>query len=129
MIGVYRYTSDMLLGANHKFDSTNLETILSSEALKKMVRRGRLAGEEAVKLKDMREHKFGKLSFQVPAVDTQRKPNIPLPSSTAQPYLGSKGDPKEGFVDADNSTWEFERVHLVVLFSALSAILHVLDNL
>jgi hypothetical protein len=103
---VYRTREE--LEANPTFDSTNLETILSSETLQKMVRRGRLAGEEAIKLKDMREHKFGKLSFQVPAIDTQRKPNIPLPSSTAQPYLGSKGDPQYGFVDVDKSTWEFE---------------------
>lgn len=93
------------LEADPEFHGTNLESVLTSEALQKMIRRGRLAGEEAMKLKDMREHRFGKFSFQVPAVDTQRKPNIPLPSSSAQPYLGTAGDPSKGFVDVDKSTW------------------------
>mmetsp|Transcript_435 Transcript_435/g.674 ORF Transcript_435/g.674 Transcript_435/m.674 type:complete len:828 (-) Transcript_435:139-2622(-) len=100
---IYRTRDE--LKVDPEFHGTNLESILASDSIQKMVRNDRLAGEDAIKLKDMREHQFGKLSFRVPAVDTQSKPNIPLPSSTAQPYLGTKGDTTKGFVDVDNATW------------------------
>jgi len=52
-----------------------------------------------MQLKDMRTHVFGEFSQLIPAVDTSRFLSIPLPESSAQPYLGSDGDPKKGFVD------------------------------
>jgi hypothetical protein len=97
--GHYRTREEM--EADPEFHGTNLESILTSSSLEQMVYRGRLASEEAMKLKAMREYKFGKLSHRVPAFDTQRQPSIPLPMSTAQPYLGSGGDPAKGFVDVD----------------------------
>lgn len=89
------------LEADPEFHGTDLESILTSSSLEQMIQSGRLASEEAMKLKAMREHKFGKLSQRVPAFDTQRQPSIPLSTSTAQPYLGSGGDPSKGFVDVD----------------------------
>ena len=96
----YRTRED--LEADPEFHGTELESILTSSSLEQMVHCGRLASEEAMKLKAMREYKFGKLSQLVPAVDTQRQPSIPLPNSIAQPYLGSGGDPAKGFVDVDS---------------------------
>jgi hypothetical protein len=89
------------LEVDPEFHGTELESVLTSSSLERMIQSGRLASEEAMKLKAMREHKFGKLSQRVPAFDTQRQPSIPLPTSTAQPYLGSGGDPAKGFVDID----------------------------
>ena len=89
------------LEANPQFGETNLDAILESENLQQMVKKGRIAGEEALKLKDMREYKFGKYAHRIPPVDNQRKPNIPLPESTARPYLGPAGDVTKGFVDVE----------------------------
>ena len=86
-----------------KFYGTKLESVLTTSSLESMIDAGRRASEEAMKLKAMREYKFGKLSLQVPSFDTQRRPSVPLPQSKAEPYLGSDGDPAEGFVDADAS--------------------------
>lgn len=99
--GHYRTREE--LEADPEFHGTELESILTGSSLEHMVQSGRLASEEAMKLKAMREYKFGKLSHQVPAFDTQRHPSIPLPKSTAQPYLGSGGNPDEGFVDVDSA--------------------------
>ena len=99
--GHYRTREE--LEADPEFHGTELESILTSSSLEQMVQSGRLASEEAMKLKAMREYKFGKLSQQVPAFDTQRQPSIPLPKSTALPYLGSRGDPAKGFVDVDSA--------------------------
>ena len=87
------------LEADPEFHGTNLESVLVSDRLQVMVQNGRLSSEEALKLKAMREYKFGRLSQHVPAFDTQCEPSIPLPKSSAQPYMGSKGDPTKGFVD------------------------------
>lgn len=100
-----RYRNRDELEADPEFHKTNLESILTSDSLKAMIRSGRLAGEEALKLKHMRENQFGKFAQQIPAVDTQRKPCIPLPESTAEPYLGTKGDSGLGFVDTDKKVW------------------------
>lgn len=78
------------------------ESVLKSQKVKAMVNDGHFACEEAMKLQHMREHRFGKLAQLIPAIDTQRKPDIPLAEySTAQPYLGSQNDETEedGFVD------------------------------
>lgn len=97
------------LEADPEFHGTNLESVLVSDRLQVMVQNGRLSSEEALKLKAMREYKFGRLSQHVPAFDTQCEPSIPLPKSSAQPYLGSKGDPKKGFVDveSDKIKWTY----------------------
>lgn len=91
------------LEADPEFHGTNLESILTSERLQKMVQNGCLAEEESMKLKDMREYKFGKLSQRIPASDTQRQPSIPLPQSTAQPYASTGCDGSCVFVDVSNN--------------------------
>ena len=97
------------LEAEPEFHGTNLESVLVSDQLQVMVQNGRLSSEEALKLKAMREYKFGRLSQHVPAFDTQCEPSIPLPKSSAQPYLGCKGDPNKGFVDveSDKIKWTY----------------------
>ena len=62
-----------------------------------------------MKLKDMREYKFGKLSQRIPASDTQRQPSIPLPQSTAQPYASAGCDDSGVFVDVSNDKikWKY----------------------
>ena len=89
---------------------TSIDRILTSESLQKMGASARLTGEEALKLKDMREHLFGKLSQLIPAVDTSRFPAIPLSQSTAEPYLGCNYDlSQEGFVDVpiEAQNWRY----------------------
>lgn len=100
-----RYRNRDELEANPECHETNLESILTSDSIKVMIDNGRLASEEALKLKHMREYKFGKFAQQIPTVDTQRKPCVPLPESTAEPYLGFEGDPSMGFVDTDKKVW------------------------
>lgn len=82
------YNTREELEADPSHDGWELERLLESEALEKMGEAARLAAEEALKLKDMRSHRFGDLSQLIPAADSSRFPSVPLAASSAQPYLG-----------------------------------------
>lgn len=68
-------------------DLPDFEQLLESEVFLNMSKSGRVIGENAIKLKDMREHIFGQYSEVVPVVDSSRYPSVPLPSSSARPWL------------------------------------------
>ena len=61
------------------------DSFLESDHFHKLHTTGRIAAEDSLKLKDMRERVFGEYSEQVPAFDTSRFPSLPLPDSTAYP--------------------------------------------
>jgi hypothetical protein len=69
-------------------DLPDFEELLESEVFLNMSKSGRVIGENAVKLKHMREHIFGQYSEVNPAVDSSRFPSVPLPSSSARPWVG-----------------------------------------
>lgn len=104
----YRTKEELLV--DPLLHGTNIDRVLTSESLQKMGASARLTGEEALKLKDMREHLFGKLSQLIPAVDTSRFPATPLSQSTAEPYLGCNYDMSQrGFVDVpiEAQNWRY----------------------
>ena len=67
-------------------DLPDFEALLESEFFLNMSKSGRVIGENAIKLKDMREHVFGHFSEVVPAADSSRFPSVPLPESSARPW-------------------------------------------
>jgi hypothetical protein len=96
------------------FHGTNLESLwLTSDSVRKMGVSARVASEEALKLKAMRECRFGKLSQLIPAVDTSRFASTPLPESTAVPYAGPpnrrNANKTDVFVDlpAEQQEWRY----------------------
>jgi len=90
VLGWYK-TSDELTnlvraGVEPTPDLPDFEAMLDSEVFLKMSQSGRIVGENAVKLRDMREHVFGHFSEAIPAVDSSRFPSVPLPASSARPW-------------------------------------------
>jgi hypothetical protein len=84
-------TSDELMqlviaGVAPEPDLPDFASMLESDVFLKMSHAGRVIGENALKLKDMREHVFGAYCEVIPAVDPSRFPSVPLPSSSACPY-------------------------------------------
>jgi hypothetical protein len=84
-------TSDELLqlvlaGVEPDPDLPDFNSLLESDVFLKMSLAGRVIGENALKLKDMRAHVFGAYCEVIPAVDASRVPSVPLPSSSACPY-------------------------------------------
>ena len=63
----------------------DFDAMLNSEKLHKAGRNGRIVAEDAIKLRAMRETRFGKQGERVPSQDTSRVPSVPLSCSTAQP--------------------------------------------
>ena len=51
--------------------------------------RAKITREDTTKLKAMRKHMFGKFIFKVPILKVDRFRDIPLPSSSATPYIES----------------------------------------
>lgn len=85
-------TSDELFelvgrGEEPEADLPDFEALLESDIFMKMTHSGRIVSEEAIKLKDMREYVFGQFSEVVPAVDSSRYPSVPLPASSARPWI------------------------------------------
>ena len=80
-------TSLIKAGVEPEADLPDFETMLDSEVFLKMSQSGRIVCENAVKLRDMREHVFGHFSEVVPAVDSSRFPSVPLPASSARPWI------------------------------------------
>ena len=68
-------------------DLPNYNAVLQSGWLKDMAYNGRLVAEHALKLKDMRDYRFGRYSEFIPALDESQYPSIPLPQSTAEPFV------------------------------------------
>ena len=68
-------------------DLPDYDSILHSGWIKDMADKGRLVAEHALKLKDMRDHRFGRYSEFIPSLDESRYPSIPLPQSTAEPFV------------------------------------------
>lgn len=79
-------------GVEPEPDLPDFEAMLDSDIFLKMSQSGRIVGENAVKLKDMREHVFGHFSEVVPAVDSSRFPSVPLPASSARPWVPEQPD-------------------------------------
>jgi hypothetical protein len=86
----YYRTYEELLANPVLLDPPNFEFILESDTVRSFGRVGRLHAEEALKLKDMREHLYGHFSKRVPSYDQSRYPSIPLPQSTARPYRSAE---------------------------------------
>lgn len=83
----YRTTEE--LKQDPVFRGTNLESLFDSSKFQEMAKSVRVAAEDARKLKDMREYRFGKWSEVIPTVDMSRFPSVPSDASTAEPYLGA----------------------------------------
>jgi hypothetical protein len=98
----YRTKEELLIDPTCRV--TCLDQILTSKPFQRMGASARLAQEEAVKLKDMREHRFGKLAQLIPAWGTSRFPNTPLPHSTAEPVGESES---EGGVTTEARRWRY----------------------
>lgn len=77
-------------GVEPEPDVPDFEALLESDVFLNMSASGRIVGENAVKLKDMREHMFGQFSEVVPAVDSSRYPSVPLPASSARPWVSKE---------------------------------------
>jgi len=71
---------------NPEKDRPDFDAIFQNSLLVKMGNKGRVAAENFLKLKDMRELVFGTYSEKVPFVDLSRHPSVPLPQSWAEPY-------------------------------------------
>uniref|UniRef100_A0A7S0KZP6 Uncharacterized protein n=1 Tax=Asterionellopsis glacialis TaxID=33640 RepID=A0A7S0KZP6_9STRA len=102
----YRTTEE--LKEDPVFRGTNLETLFASSKFQEMAKSVRIAAEDARKLKDMREHRFGKWSEVIPTVDMSRFPSVPSDASTAEPYLGAlpPSTPKDSKLKINTETDE-----------------------
>ena len=71
-----------------------------------LARRVRIAFEDSLKLRDMREIRFGRYSSRVPTVDGSRFPSVPLPASAAWPYLG-EGRGRGEYLPEEECTYRY----------------------
>eukprot|EP00560_Eucampia_antarctica_P004065 CAMPEP_0197842692 /NCGR_PEP_ID=MMETSP1437-20131217/46884_1 /TAXON_ID=49252 ORGANISM="Eucampia antarctica, Strain CCMP1452" /NCGR_SAMPLE_ID=MMETSP1437 /ASSEMBLY_ACC=CAM_ASM_001096 /LENGTH=296 /DNA_ID=CAMNT_0043452607 /DNA_START=1659 /DNA_END=2549 /DNA_ORIENTATION=+ len=67
-------------------EPVDVDSFFQSPEMKKLAKMVRIAAEDSLKLKQMREHLYGSFSEVVPNVDTSRFPSLPLPTSTAITY-------------------------------------------
>ncbi len=108
-------TYEELLANPVLLDPPNFDFVLESDTVRNIGRVGRLYAEEAVKLRDMREHLYGHYSKRVPSYDQSRYPSTPLPHSTAQPYrstddvAGDAAELNSSYVDlpASEQVWQY----------------------
>jgi hypothetical protein len=79
-----------------------LTSLLDTKWVEAMVHSGRIVQEETIKLRDLRERRYGKWNELVPSVDTSRFPSIPFEeTSFAQPYPTSVASAEEGdYIDS-----------------------------
>jgi hypothetical protein len=66
----------------------DFDPIFESPRYKKLATDVRIAKEDAMKLKGMREYRFGEYVEEVPCVDFSLHSCTPLPTSTARPFCG-----------------------------------------
>lgn len=64
----------------------NVERLFQTPEMMKLAQIARIASEDALKLKTMRQYLYGKYSVVVPDYDSSRFPSIPLPDSTARTF-------------------------------------------
>ncbi len=76
----------------------DFDPIFDLPRYKKLARTVQEAKEEGMKLKGMREYRFGEYSEEIPMFDKSLYPCIPLPTSTARPFL----DDFHSFSDANH---------------------------
>lgn len=91
----------------------NVEAFFESSTFKMLTKRVRIAQEEALKLKDMREYLFGRYMEAVPTFDESRYPNIPEPSSSAHTYRERDGShcTKFGYEYLPKSETKWVKIH------------------
>ena len=71
------------------YDATNV--------MNKLKHKIRLAEEEALKLKDMKEVRFGNFTEEVKVMDLERHASIPEPTSTARPFASDTASQEHGY--------------------------------
>ncbi len=64
--------------------------IFESPKYKEIAKQNQIAKEDAMKLKGMREYRFGDYIEVVPISDFSLYPCLPLPTSTARPFYGDE---------------------------------------
>mmetsp|Transcript_2409 Transcript_2409/g.4473 ORF Transcript_2409/g.4473 Transcript_2409/m.4473 type:complete len:552 (+) Transcript_2409:343-1998(+) len=69
----------------------NVDALFECSTFKILTKRVRVAEEDALKLKDMREYLFGRYMEAIPTFDESRYPNVPEPSSSAHTYREPDG--------------------------------------
>ena len=75
--------------------------IFDSPHYKKLARKVKIAKEDAMKLKCMREFRFGEYIEEVPLFHNSLYPCIPLPTSTARPFRGDSCCNSDGKDDTE----------------------------
>jgi len=87
------YRTRAELAADPTIEEPDIDALFADSKYTLLAKKVRIAAEDAIKLKDMREHRFGMYSQKTPAFDDSRFPSIPLPQSTARPFdpSGSEG--------------------------------------
>ena len=83
------YRTRAELAADPTIEEPDIDSIFADAKYSALAKKVRVAAEDAIKLKEMREHRFGTYSCRVPASDESRFPSIPMPQSTARPYDAS----------------------------------------
>lgn len=88
----------------------DFDPIFESPKYKKLARTVREAKEKGIKLKGMREYRFGEYSEEIPMYDKSLYPCIPLPTSTARPYNGCNSsdyeDHKYKYLSKNEVKWQ-----------------------
>lgn len=80
------YRTRAELAADPTIQEPDVDSLFADAKYTLLAKKVRVAAEDAIKLKDMREHRFGRYSQKTPAFDDSRFPSVPLPSSTARPF-------------------------------------------
>ena len=86
------YRTRAELAADPRIEEPDIDALFADAKYALLAKKVRVAAEDAIKLKDMREHRFGRYSQRTPAFDDSRFPSIPLPSSSARPFDPSGSD-------------------------------------
>ena len=80
----------------------NFEHFFKSPYYQKLAKKMKIAEEDGLKLKEMREYRFGDYTEEVPFIDFSLNPCIPLPTSSARPYCEQSR--RKGGVPGKNTT-------------------------
>lgn len=89
----YRTRSE--LAADPTIEEPDIDALFADAKYTVLAKKVRVAAEDAIKLKEMREHRFGRYSARTPAFDESRFPSIPLPQSTARPFSAKGSEEME----------------------------------
>jgi len=80
-----------------------LDFLLTSSWIRDLGKSGRIVSEDALKLRDFRIQRYGNFAESVPNTTSSIHPNIPLPTSFAQPYGDGVGEYKD--LPAEKIVW------------------------